>query len=133
MLFLVVEFMMKGGGIMYSDFPPVQSCPSEKVVVLEGGETKEDVMEMARDCGAVTMDGDDDEIFWIVYANDPRRVWDFPRNLWKFNRSPCATATDRRRCAMERIRSGIYQNAGFIIKSAFCLSPSGRFYGIMGV
>ena len=39
--------------------------------------TVDEVIEEARDFGAVSEDGDGDEIFYIVFANEPHRVWDF--------------------------------------------------------
>jgi len=62
---------------MYSDFSPVPNCRAERVLVLEDGDLDADaVIEAARDEGAVTSDGEN-KIFWIVFANEPRRVWDF--------------------------------------------------------
>lgn len=62
---------------MYADYSPVPNSPVNRVIVLEGNEDANNVIEEARDEGAVTEDGDGDEIFWIVFANDPRRLVDF--------------------------------------------------------
>lgn len=47
------------------------------VVVVEGGEKAKDVIALARDEELTTRDVDGHEIFWIVFASEPRRVWDF--------------------------------------------------------
>lgn len=74
---------------MYTDYAPVPNfvIPVEpnypplgrgcQVVVVEGGEKAKDVMRLARQEGLTTRDADGNEIFWIVFSNDPRRVWDF--------------------------------------------------------
>lgn len=47
------------------------------VVVVEGGEKAKDVLALARREGLTTHDVDGNKIFWIVFASEPRRVWDF--------------------------------------------------------
>ncbi|KKS10970.1 MAG: hypothetical protein UU63_C0022G0001 [Candidatus Uhrbacteria bacterium GW2011_GWF2_41_430] len=67
---------------MYTDHRPPQSpstCPEYVLVVEEDRDQPYDadaIIEEAHSSGAVTNDGEDD-IFWIVYASEPRRVWDF--------------------------------------------------------
>ena len=65
---------------MYADFPPVPNAPIEQVLVLEEDDnqhTIDEVIEEARDVGAVSEDSEGDEIFYIVFAEEPRRMWDF--------------------------------------------------------
>jgi len=68
---------------VYTDYSPVCNFPrnrnyrGHKVVVVEGGEKAKDVIALARRCELTTRDADGDEIFWIVFASEPRRVWDF--------------------------------------------------------
>lgn len=65
---------------MYADFPPVPNAPVEQVLVLEEDDSQrtiDEIVEEARDVGAVSEDGDSDEIFYIVFAEEPRRIWDF--------------------------------------------------------
>lgn len=65
---------------MYADFPPQPNAPVSQVLVIEEGDKEipiDEIIEEARDAGAVSEDGDGDEIFWIVFANEPRRMWDF--------------------------------------------------------
>jgi hypothetical protein len=66
---------------MYADHSPIPNFPQTKsgqVLVLEKTDKDEAaVIAMARDEGAVSIDGDDDEIFWVVFSDEPRRVWDF--------------------------------------------------------
>ncbi len=84
---------------MYTDYAPVPNfvIPVEpnypplgrgcQVVVVEGGEKAKDVMRLARQEGLTTRDADGDEIFWIVFSSNPKRVWDFTgtalrKSLW---------------------------------------------------
>lgn len=78
---------------MYTDYSPVPNFPrhrnykGESVVVLEGGEKAKDVIAFARRHELTSHDADGSEIFWIVFASEPRRVWDFTgralrRTLW---------------------------------------------------
>lgn len=68
---------------MYTDYSPQVNFPQNQglyghqVVVVEGGERAKDVMRLAREYGLTTRDADGDEIFWIVFASEPKRVWDF--------------------------------------------------------
>ena len=65
---------------MYADFSPEPNARVEQVLVLEESDnqhTIDEVIEEARDVGAVSEDGDGDEIFYIVFAEEPRRMWDF--------------------------------------------------------
>lgn len=78
---------------MYTDYaPPVsdlfgnryashplapRNYKGHQVVVVEGGEKAKDVIRLARKEELTTTDVDNNEIFWIVFANEPRRVWDF--------------------------------------------------------
>lgn len=68
---------------MFADYSPVPNFPPSKsgqVLVLERHDSNtdaDDVIEEARSAGATSVDGDGDEIFWIVFAKEPRRVWDF--------------------------------------------------------
>jgi hypothetical protein len=63
---------------MYVDYT-IPNGPTQRVVVIEetGTETPDEAIHMARGVDTVTFDGDGDEIFWIVFANEPRRLWDF--------------------------------------------------------
>ena len=47
------------------------------VVVVEGGEKAKDVIALARRKELTNRDADGHEIFWIVFASEPKRVWDF--------------------------------------------------------
>lgn len=52
---------------------------TDRVLIIEEcdyGQDVEEVIEVTRDEGAVSED-DNGEIFWIVFANEPRQVWDF--------------------------------------------------------
>lgn len=68
---------------MYTDYSPIPNFPrhegigGHKVVVIEGGEKAKDVMELAREEELTSRDADGNEIFWIVFASEPKRVWDF--------------------------------------------------------
>lgn len=60
---------------MYGDHSPEPRL-TDRVLVLEDGDTDADeVIEVARSEGAVS--NRDGETFWIVFADEPRRVWDF--------------------------------------------------------
>ena len=62
---------------MYGDYSP-ESRLTDRVLVLEASDLDaNEVIENARDQGAVSKDYDGDEIFWIVFTTEPRRVWDF--------------------------------------------------------
>ena len=61
---------------MYIDHSPEPMLASQ-VLVLEGGEVVDEVVEYAQDEGITTVDSDGEEIFWVVFADEPRRVWDF--------------------------------------------------------
>jgi hypothetical protein len=60
----------------FPDFPRHSNHKGEKVVVLEGGEKAKDVIAFARREELTSIDFDGNEIFWIVFSDDPRRVWD---------------------------------------------------------
>ena len=61
---------------MYGDYPP-EPCLVERVLVIDNYDKDPDkVVEGARDVGAVNNNGED-EIFFVVFAEKPRRVWDF--------------------------------------------------------
>ena len=67
---------------VYTDYSPVPNFPynnykGHQVVVVEGGEKAKDVMRLARNEELTSRDADGNEIFWIVFANEPRRIWDF--------------------------------------------------------
>ncbi len=71
---------------MYVDNTPVPNGNPKYVVVIEADDKSptpsdadlEALMNFARENGATSSDGDNDEIFWIVDATeDARRVWDF--------------------------------------------------------
>ncbi len=67
---------------MYIDHLPMPNCPARKVVVIEDCDKPytvlfvDQVIEKARIHDATSRDSDSDEIFWIVFANEPRRAWD---------------------------------------------------------
>ena len=75
---------------MYRDYSPVPNFPrtaNHQVVVVEGGEKASDIIKFAREEELTTRDGDNQETFWIVFASEPRRVWDFTakalrRTVW---------------------------------------------------
>lgn len=83
----------KGVWKVYIDNSPIPNFPyteDNQVVVLEGGERASEVIEFARENEVTTNDGED-EIFWIVFSNNPQRVWDFTgkslrRTLWDMRR-----------------------------------------------
>ena len=63
---------------MYSDFPPEMNAPIQRVLVIEDGDSQytiNEIVEEARDVGAVFEDNDGDEIFCIVFAEEPRQMW----------------------------------------------------------
>ncbi len=60
---------------MYSDHSPEPRLTPRVLVLEEGDLDTEKIIEMAHNEGAVTKN--DGEIFWIVFSNEPRRVWDF--------------------------------------------------------
>jgi len=73
---------------VYTDYAPVANfiIPNRQyaplgsgcqVVVVEGGEKAKDVIALARSYELTTRDADGHEIFWIVFASEPRRVWNF--------------------------------------------------------
>lgn len=68
---------------MYTDYSPYPSFPrhqnycGHKVVVVDGREKAKDVISFARRNELTSRDADGDEIFWIVFASEPGRVWDF--------------------------------------------------------
>lgn len=67
---------------MYADHSPQPGLVS-RVLVIEEDDIDidpDEIMEMARDEDAVTRDGDRDEIFWIVFDDEPQRVWDFTKH-----------------------------------------------------
>lgn len=67
---------------MFVDHPPVPNCLARQVIVIEESDKPytvlfvDQVIEKARAFDATSRDADNDEIFWIVYANEPRRPWD---------------------------------------------------------
>lgn len=71
---------------MYVDYPPVPNCPARQAIVMEEKDKPynvlfvDQVIEKARAFDATSRDGDKDEIFWIVFANEPRRVWDMTQS-----------------------------------------------------
>lgn len=80
---------------MYSDFSPEPHCRAERVLVLENGDADADaVIEVAQDESATTNDGED-EIFWIVFADEPRRVWDFTEHCLRREVSKRAQRVDQ--------------------------------------
>ncbi len=70
---------------MYTDYSPIYPHPllpppnwkNHQVVVIEGGEKASEVIAFARANDLTNRDADGNEIFWIVFASEPRRVWDF--------------------------------------------------------
>lgn len=64
---------------MYLDFSPVPEIQAEQVLVIEPTDNNVDeVMEMAT--GASSVDGDE-TVFWVVFAEDPKRVWDMTERV----------------------------------------------------
>lgn len=82
---------------MYADHAPVVNFPvrnhkGNQVIVVEGGEKAKDVIRLAQREELTTRDADGDEIFWIVFSDEPRRVWDFTatalrRTIWSRNQN----------------------------------------------
>tara|TARA_Y100001970_G_C14152463_1_gene813534 strand:+ start:1068 stop:1355 length:288 start_codon:yes stop_codon:yes gene_type:complete len=62
---------------MYIDDPPYPNTPSKKVVVVGGKKDVDKVIRLARQNGATTRDYDGNEVFWIVFEDKPKRIWDF--------------------------------------------------------
>lgn len=62
---------------MYGDQSPIPDGPNRVLVLEEGDLDVEDIIENAHDEGAVSEDSDGDEIFYIVFADKPGRLWDF--------------------------------------------------------
>lgn len=60
---------------MYGDFSPEPRLTDRVLVIEESDFNADEVIETARDEGAVS--ARDGETFWIVFAEEPRRVWDF--------------------------------------------------------
>ena len=61
---------------MYIDNSPVPNFPpteDNKVLVIDGGEDAQEVMRVA----PTSIDESGKTIYWIVFADEPRRVWDF--------------------------------------------------------
>lgn len=75
----------------YPNWPPSRNYRGFSVVVLEGGEKAKDVILFARRHEVTSVDADGDEIFWVVFPDDPKRIWDFTgralrRTLWNARR-----------------------------------------------
>lgn len=68
---------------MYVDYSPVPNFPSSlsgKVIVIEEADRDvEAIIQMARDGGTNSIDADGNEVFWVVFADNPRRVMDFTK------------------------------------------------------
>ena len=66
---------------MYYDDSPFSFGPPTQsgfVVVVEPSDTDTDaVIDYIREHGATSRDYDGNEIFWVVFPDEPRRVWDF--------------------------------------------------------
>ena len=60
---------------MFGDHSPELRLATRVLVLEDGDDDVEEIIQTARDEDAVSFDGD--ETFWIVFANEPRRVWDF--------------------------------------------------------
>lgn len=85
---------------MYIDYSPMTNCPAKQVIVIEESDKPytllfvDQVIEKARNFEATSRDADSDEIFWLVYANEPRRAWDMTES---------ALRSDLRRPKSERM------------------------------
>ena len=62
---------------MYGDHSPEPRLTSRVLVLEENDLDTDKIIKNARDEGAVSTDGDGDDIFWIVFQDEPRRVLDF--------------------------------------------------------
>ena len=52
---------------MYHDHSPIPHCRSgDRVLVIEKGDEE----------APSTVDADGDTVYWIIFAEEPRRVWD---------------------------------------------------------
>ncbi len=67
---------------MYADHSPVPQLKKGQVIVVEesdkpyGPDFAEELIEMAFDNNAIT-GSDEEPTYWVVFDNEPRRVWDF--------------------------------------------------------
>lgn len=67
---------------MYVDHAPVPNPRAPKVIVIEESdkpytpEFVERVISTAQMRDATSIEGDGDEVFWIVFAKEPKRLWD---------------------------------------------------------
>jgi len=63
---------------MYSDDPPELNVQASQVIVVEPGDTNAKlIMQEAVHHDAVSTDADGEDIYWVVFDNDPGRAWDF--------------------------------------------------------
>ena len=66
---------------MYSDFSPEPNSLANRVLVVVGDDphyhTIDEIVNEAREVDATYEDGEGDEIFCIVFANEPHRVEKF--------------------------------------------------------
>ena len=68
---------------MFVDFAPVPNPSAPHAIVVEEGDKPyrpdfaDEVIQAARVRDATSKDGDGDEIYWIVFAEEPKRLWDF--------------------------------------------------------
>jgi hypothetical protein len=83
LLYDMIQVSSRRVTTVYTDYSPFPGFPrhegvnGHKVVVIEGREKAKDVMRLARENGLTSRDYDGNEIFWIVFEAQPKRVWDF--------------------------------------------------------
>jgi hypothetical protein len=83
-----------GKGVpMYGDYSPEPRLTDRVLVVEENDFDADEVIEIARAEGAVKPR--DGEIFWIVFQDSPRRVWDFTERCLRQELTRKARRVDR--------------------------------------
>ena len=93
---------------MYVDRPPVPNAPVKSVIVIEDGDNDADaVIEMARDNETTNRDGDGDEIFWLVFAKEPRTLRDFTERSLRASLRPKVTQPKNEEVAKEIAQGNI--------------------------
>ncbi len=72
---------------MYLDYSPQPNCPSGgRVLVVQDGD-EEQIDEIIQS-SPTTIDDGGNKIFWIVFADKPRRVWNFTERALRASLTP---------------------------------------------
>ena len=66
---------------MHIDQSPKSEGASNVIVLDEDDDDASRVIQMARSEGAITIDGDGAEVFWIIFSGKPSEVWDFNERM----------------------------------------------------